>query len=858
MLYRINLSDNSVFPLLESIIINIYPTSTANMSAIVYICLIFLTVPISSMAMPNKDCMECHNDADLESESGNLVGVNQTNLLKSVHSDLSCTDCHNQTSDFEDIPHFTNYQKVKCEYCHDEAVSSFNSSFHGVALHQGEAKAPNCCACHGSCNDPHSFKKLDLRSAQQSCRQCHADESFRYDSSVHKLAADKGEKSPGCTSCHKTHSSNLPPSVGAVNKLCEQCHPNAMEQVRRGGHDFIRLKDGKMSCSSCHDIHSVHKPDLDSGVLQKCQTCHPNTLAELDGSVHEELFEAGMMNCLSCHRTHQVTDAKEIEKFNCGECHDDVEQDYRDSAHRLARLHGDQVAATCADCHEGHKILSPSDSLSTVHRMNIPNLCGECHSDKGIITSDFVRLPISLARYTDSVHGDGWKSGSKAAVCNDCHGTHSLQSASNPNSSIYKMNLATTCGKCHVQEATEYNRSIHGRALAHGITDSPSCTDCHDEHLIYSVHDPRSGVNPQNQASETCAGCHEDPEMAARYGLPPEVIESYRDSYHGWAIKQEGKQVATCMDCHNTHDIRSLLDPTSSIHPNQVVATCARCHENSNAKFAASYVHILASGKRMAHDWVRIIYIILIVGTLGFMILHNLLIFYRSLLKHRKYTNQLPSVKRMTRNEVIQHAVLTISFVGLAITGFALRFPDAWWVQLMATFGLTEEVRRISHRLLAIILVVASVYHVYFMIFTARGRKLLWAILPVIQDAKDMFFNLAYYLGLRKERVVFGRFDYTQKVEYWALIWGTVIMSLTGFILWFPDIATIWLPSWVVRVCEVIHFYEAILAVAAIVVWHFFFEIVHPDKYPMSWTWITGKMPKEEWEHHHGRETPDK
>lgn len=828
------------------------------MSPILYICTLILIVPLSTAAMPNDDCLGCHDDLELMSESGKMVGVNSGAFSGSVHADQSCTDCHDQTADFNDIPHFSNYKKVQCQSCHDEAVTSFKNSFHGVALHKGDAKAPNCCACHGSCDDPHSFKKLDLRSAEQSCRQCHSDETFRYDNSVHKLAADEKKDSPGCISCHPTHSSKMPPSVGAVNKLCEQCHAGAMEQVKRGGHDFSGMKSGTISCASCHDIHSVHKPSLDKGILTSCIACHPDTEHELAGSVHKDLFEAGIMNCLSCHRTHQITDAKEKENFNCGECHSEVELQYRDSAHRLARLRGDEVAASCADCHNGHTILSPSDKNSPVHRMNIPNLCGECHTDKGIITSDYVRLPISLSSYNESVHGAGWKNGTTAAVCSDCHGTHGLQSASNPNSSIYKMNLSETCGKCHDKEAMQYNRSIHGRALAHGITDSPSCTDCHDEHLIFGVHDPRSAVNPQNQASETCARCHEDPEMAARYGLPQEIIESYRDSYHGWAIKRGGKQVATCMDCHNTHDIRSLLDPTSSIHPNHVVATCARCHPNSNAKFAVSYVHVLASGKRMIHDWVKIIYIILIVGTLGFMIIHNLIIFKRALREHRKHVDQLPSIKRMTRNELIQHAILTISFTGLAISGFALRFPDAWWAELMATFGITEEVRRLLHRILAVVLVIASVYHVYFMIFTKRGRKLFKAIFPLFSDLKDMALNMAYYIGIRKERVTFGRYDYAQKIEYWALIWGTVIMSLTGFILWFPAIVTNWLPAWVVRVSEVVHFYEAILAVAAIIVWHFFFEIVHPGKYPMSWTWITGKMPKEEWEHHHGLELLDK
>jgi cytochrome b subunit of formate dehydrogenase len=341
--------------------------------------------------------------------------------------------------------------------------------------------------------------------------------------------------------------------------------------------------------------------------------------------------------------------------------------------------------------------------------------------------------------------------------------------------------------------------------------------------------------------------------MAARYGLPPEVIESYEDSYHGWAVKRGGKAVAVCVDCHNSHAIGSLLDPTSSIHPDNVVATCKRCHPNANPKFAASYSHVLARGQRMAHDWVRLVYIWLLAIVLGGMIVHNLIIFVFDLRRHRAATRRQPAVRRLTRSEIWQHLILFLTFALLAISGFALRFPEAWWVQGLTQIGFSEELRRLVHRVAAVGLIAASLYHLAYLVLTRRGRRLAKAIWLRRSDIQDAFANLTYHLGLSRKKPRFAEFDYTQKAEYWALMWGTGLMGATGWVLWFPELATGWLPAWAVRVCEVIHFYEAILAVSAIFIWHFFFVIFKPGTYPMSWIWLDGRMPAPQWQEHHAR-----
>jgi formate dehydrogenase gamma subunit len=812
---------------------------------VVLFTLILTPAPISA---DSDECYDCHDDTDLESEDGRPVGVDPDVLSASTHAEVDCRDCHVQDGDYEDAPHFERYQRVRCARCHAESSRSFAASFHGRALARGDRSAPGCGTCHGR---SHAVERLNLRTAERACRRCHERQTELYDTSVHRAAARAGKASPGCISCHPTHDGGLPPSVGAVNKLCEACHQDAMAMVETGGHTVLKL-EGKMSCASCHDVHATHRPQVDRTALQACENCHPDYRAQFAGSVHEEVLDRGEMTCISCHRTHQVEgEAAEAEGFGCGGCHEEVEADYRKSAHRMARLHGDAIAATCDDCHGSHNVVPTDDLDSPVHPCSEPDTCGKCHSENAVITTDYVRLPISLPRYLNSVHGINWQVCQPTAVCSDCHNSHLLLTASHPDSSIHKTHLANTCGECHEKESQEYVNSVHGRALNHGIDDSPSCTDCHEEHLILAHTDPASPVHPANLSHDVCANCHEDPELAARYGLPAQVIESYEDSYHGWAVQRGGKKVAVCVDCHNTHAIGSVLDPESSIHKNNVVETCGRCHANANPQFAASYTHVLAHGRLMIHDWVRIFYVWFVVLVLGGMVFHNLLLYLHDLRHHLRHHKQEPAVRRMTRAEIIQHALLVVTFFGLAISGFALRFPDAFWVEWLTAAGFTEEFRRGFHRVAAVLLVVVSLYHVAYLLFTRRGRALGWALLPRPRDVREALQNLLYHLGRREERPRFAGFDYTQKAEYWALVWGTIVMSVTGLVLWFPALATDWLPAWVVRVCEVVHFYEAILAVSAIFIWHFYFVILRPAIYPMSWIWLDGRMPAEEWKGEH-------
>jgi formate dehydrogenase gamma subunit len=192
---------------------------------------------------------------------------------------------------------------------------------------------------------------------------------------------------------------------------------------------------------------------------------------------------------------------------------------------------------------------------------------------------------------------------------------------------------------------------------------------------------------------------------------------------------------------------------------------------------------------------------------------------------------------------------LAVSFIALAVTGFALKFPDSWIAKAM---GSNEMFRRWSHRIAGVLLLVAGVYHVIYLLMTREGRQLVKDFLPAKKDIKDVTDSAKYLTGLTEAKPKIARFGYAEKMEYWAVVWGTIIMGVTGLVIWFKMDVTKFLPRWAVDVAVTIHYYEAILACLAIVVWHFYHVIFDPDVYPLNWACWNGKVSK----HWHDDEHP--
>ncbi len=211
---------------------------------------------------------------------------------------------------------------------------------------------------------------------------------------------------------------------------------------------------------------------------------------------------------------------------------------------------------------------------------------------------------------------------------------------------------------------------------------------------------------------------------------------------------------------------------------------------------------------------------------------------------------------RMTLNERIQHINLAINFTLLVITGFALSYSTAFWVSPITDVPAGMTMRGFLHRLCGVATVFLGGYHMLYCTFTERGRGIIKDMIPGLQDAKDLLETLKnnFFINRPAKELKMPRFNFREKLEYLGLIWGTLVMTVTGFILWFEVEWLKFFPKWTFDVVRTIHFYEAILATLTIIVWHFYSVIFNPDIYPMSWAWITGDLTEHEMKEEHGME----
>jgi cytochrome b subunit of formate dehydrogenase len=211
---------------------------------------------------------------------------------------------------------------------------------------------------------------------------------------------------------------------------------------------------------------------------------------------------------------------------------------------------------------------------------------------------------------------------------------------------------------------------------------------------------------------------------------------------------------------------------------------------------------------------------------------------------------------RMTLNERFQHVNLFINFTLLVITGFALKYPEAFWVSPITDAPLGMTFRGFLHRLCGVAILTLSGYHLLYCAFTERGRGIIKDMIPGLKDAKDLWETLKnnFFINRPAKEIKMGRFNFREKSEYLGMIWGTIVMTVTGFILWFKTEWLMYFPMWTYDVARAIHFYEAILATLTIIVWHLYSVVWNPEVYPMSWAWITGDLTEHEMKLEHGLE----
>jgi len=497
----------------------------------------------------------------------------------------------------------------------------------------------------------------------------------------------------------------------------------------------------------------------------------------------------------------------------CVSCHEQG-QKLAKSAH---------AALTCDTCHENHE--------KYPHAANIPKPeCVTCHQDQA-------------GAYANGVHGQARTHGNEGAPdCGMCHGSaHELLP---PKSQAFRTAVPDTCGMCHSEVVEQFRSSVHGQALAKGITQAPLCTDCHGEHEILKHTNAASPVN-EAHIRDTCGSCHGDVRLTRKFGLPSDRLISFDSSFHGLAYKSGNQTVANCASCHGVHNILASSDPKSKINAKNLPATCGQCHPGAGTRFAISQIHVTQGRAEPAGiKWVREFYLLVIPVTLGLMLLHNAGDWIRKTIRARfRAAAQARAGAREFRMlpfERVQHVLLAVSFVTLAWTGFALKYPDQWWARPLLLLEGTRSVRSVVHRTAAVVFLITAFAHAISLIVNRRLRHHWKEMLPKSRDAREALSGFAYNLGLGSEPPARSSHSYIEKAEYWALIWGTVVMAATGLPLWANNLALKLFPKMWLDVATSIHFYEAVLATAAIVIWHFYSTIFDPDVYPLDTAFITG------------------
>jgi predicted CXXCH cytochrome family protein len=285
---------------------------------------------------------------------------------------------------------------------------------------------------------------------------------------------------------------------------------------------------------------------------------------------------------------------------------------------------------SCQDCHA-----DIVEITALGHKKNVKKVqCTRCHFENNPVGAPETE---KYREFQESVHQQEFlKGNTKAPMCQNCHGSHDIKSRNSISKLELKKKITKVCGQCHLDIYTAYKTSIHGSALFDkGVEDVPACYDCHGEHKIRKIDDPSSTVY-KTQIYTTCGSCHASANIVEKYGIKADKFMTFESSYHGIANQFGEKKAANCASCHGIHDIKPQSDPTSSIHPDNIVKTCGKCHPDANANYTKGHIHINSHSSESGSifyisnffKWITIL-------TLTFLAIHVILDLVRKL-KHRK------------------------------------------------------------------------------------------------------------------------------------------------------------------------------------------------------------------------------
>ena len=202
-------------------------------------------------------------------------------------------------------------------------------------------------------------------------------------------------------------------------------------------------------------------------------------------------------------------------------------------------------------------------------------------------------------------------------------------------------------------------------------------------------------------------------------------------------------------------------------------------------------------------------------------------------------------VERMSLLFRVQHLLLMISLLVLALTGFALMYHGNPVARFLIRLEGGVLFRGAIHRVAAVILMAQLVYHVFYMLFSREGRREFDSLTLHRRDFADFLQALRFNLGMEAEYPRFGKYGYKEKFQYWGATVGIALISVTGLVLWAETFSMRALPKLVLDLTILIHGYQGLLAFVILLFWHLYIVHLHPSVFPMNNAWITGKVDAE-------------
>lgn len=528
--------------------------------------------------------------------------------------------------------------------------------------------------------------------------------------------------------------------------------------------------------------------------------------------------------------------------------------------------------------------------------------CTACHarSEVGVVPHEIV-TPVDCARQCHLAD----RTGLERPFSHD-NVAAMLQRSAHANEGLAKLRLdkgavlnhgQSNCLYCH-DEPTFRDPSLvipKFKELAGQAFDR--CETCHaekvDADIRYYTNHIASRFLPARstlELAQVCAVCHSDAHMVTDMGKK-DPVASFLRSFHGKAALLGDDSTANCLSCHvrpgeNAHLMLGPNDPHSAISPDNVANACRSltCHPGADKRIAASAVHLDLSTERGSIEFaLAAAFILITIFTFGpsavLVILDLIQVIVGRHLHSEKKTHDLVTqimhhpggparLVRFTVNQRIQHWVLAVLFILLVLTGFPLKFADRGWATVLVQLFGGLQIARVVHHWSGIALVLGFLGHLVTVCWgvirraraarDSQGRADYvgeWTALPMWitpQDVRKTFQLLGFLLFLRKDRPSYGRFSPTEKFEYLGVFWGTVLLGVTGLMLWGEQISSHFLSGRLLNLATIAHTYEAFLAVIHVGILHIYNVIFAPKVFPLSTATIDGRTPVEKLVEEHG------